>query len=218
MSDLPTVDALPGTEATVHDPEKTPVPSLNPNHPDKLGSAKDTPELSRPSSAGNTAVEKDEATDVIADEKANPDDAFLEQTMAPRPAAWRWWTALAATLLCAFLYGLDTTIAADVQASIYLSLGDIGKIAWVGIGFPLGSAGTILPIGYAYGQFNLKVLFISGLVLFEAGSALCGGAPTMTALIVGRVIAGIGGCESRISISTASILTSQNRCHLPGSS
>ena len=28
--------------------------------------------------------------------------------------------------------------------------------------------------------------------LFEVGSALCGGAPTMDALIVGRVLAGIG--------------------------
>ena len=203
MSDIPSVDALPGAETTVHDPEKTPVPSLGPNHTDKLGSAKDTPELSRPSSAGNTAVEKEnENPDVIADEKATPDDA-LEQTMAPRPAAWRWWVALMAVLLCAFLYGLDTTIAADVQASIYLSLGDISKIPWVGIGFPLGYAGTILPIGYAFGQFNLKVLFIAGLTLFEAGSALCGGAPNMNALIVGRVIAGIGGCKSIVSAPTA---------------
>ena len=119
----------------------------------------------------------------------------LEKTMAPRPAGWAFFVSLAAVLSCAFLYGLDTTIAADVQASIYESLGEIGKIAWVGIGFPLGSAGTILPIGYAYGKFNLKVLFISGLVFFEGGSALCGAAPTMNALIVGRVIAGIGGCR-----------------------
>lgn len=29
-------------------------------------------------------------------------------------------------------------------------------------------------------------------ILFEVGSALCGGAPNMNALIVGRVIAGLG--------------------------
>lgn len=122
-------------------------------------------------------------------------DVALEKTIAPRPAGWRFFTSLAAVLSCAFLYGLDTTIAADVQASIYESLGEISKIAWIGIGFPLGSAGTILPISYAYGKFNLKVLFISGLLFFEGGSALCGAAPTMNALIVGRVIAGIGGCR-----------------------
>ena len=30
-------------------------------------------------------------------------------------------------------------------------------------------------------------------ILFEVGSAICGAAPTMDALIVGRVLAGIGG-------------------------
>lgn len=29
--------------------------------------------------------------------------------------------------------------------------------------------------------------------MFEAGSALCGGAPNMNALIVGRIWAGMGG-------------------------
>ncbi|KAH8800234.1 MFS drug efflux transporter [Xylogone sp. PMI_703] len=39
----------------------------------------------------------------------------------------------------------------------------------------------------------MKWLFIAGVTLFEAGSALCGGAPNMNALICGRVLAGIGG-------------------------
>ncbi len=36
-------------------------------------------------------------------------------------------------------------------------------------------------------------MYIASIALFEAGSAVCGGAPNMNALIVGRVIAGIGG-------------------------
>ena len=36
-------------------------------------------------------------------------------------------------------------------------------------------------------------LYVGSLVMFEAGSALCGGAPSMDALIVGRVWAGAGG-------------------------
>lgn len=93
----------------------------------------------------------------------------------------------------ALLYGLDTTIAADVQPAIVESLGGIQKLTWVGVGFPLGSVATILPIGYAYGLFEIKFLYLASVVIFEAGSALCGGAPTMDALIVGRVIAGAGG-------------------------
>lgn len=36
-------------------------------------------------------------------------------------------------------------------------------------------------------------MFISSIVVFEVGSALCGAAPNMDVLIVGRIIAGLGG-------------------------
>jgi MFS family permease len=40
--------------------------------------------------------------------------------------------------------------------------------------------------------FPAKWFYISMVILFEAGSALCGGAPSMNALIVGRALAGLG--------------------------
>lgn len=40
-----------------------------------------------------------------------------------------------------------------------------------------------------YGVLNVKWLYISHVIVFETGSALCGGAPDMKALIVGRAIA-----------------------------
>ena len=97
---------------------------------------------------------------------------------------------MVAVYVTAFLYGLVTTIAADVQPAIVASLGGIEKLTWIGVAFPLGSVASILPIGYAYGLFEIKCLYFLSIIIFEAGSALCGGAPTMDALIVGRVIAG----------------------------
>lgn len=44
-----------------------------------------------------------------------------------------------------------------------------------------------------YSNFDLKIIFIASIILFEVGSALCGAAPNMNALIVGRAIAGLGG-------------------------
>jgi MFS family permease len=88
---------------------------------------------------------------------------------------------------------LDTTIAADVQGPILESLGEIEKLAWVGIGFPMGSVAVILLFGWLYELFEIKYLMIGSILLFEIGSAICGAAPTMNAMIVGRVIAGIGG-------------------------
>jgi MFS family permease len=89
--------------------------------------------------------------------------------------------------------GLDTTIAADVQGPILESLGEIEKLAWVGIGFPIGSVAAILLIGWCYALFEIKYLMISSVLLFEIGNAVCGAAPTMNGMIVGRVIAGSGG-------------------------
>lgn len=44
-----------------------------------------------------------------------------------------------------------------------------------------------------FSQFDNKIIFIAGVIIFETGSALCGAAPGISALIVGRVICGIGG-------------------------
>ncbi len=57
----------------------------------------------------------------------------------------------------------------------------------------IGGLGVVLSVGKLYGLFNAKYLYITSMILFLAGSALCGAAPTMNAFIVGRVIAGIGG-------------------------
>jgi hypothetical protein len=123
------------------------------------------------------------------------------------------WVLMCANLFTSsFLYGLDNTIVADIQGHIIEDFGDIEKLGWfvlpsliwkvastnlafcrLGIGFPLGSVATILSIGRAYGLFDNKWVYIVSLIMFEAGSALCGGAPNMDAMIIGRVWAGVGG-------------------------
>ena len=47
-------------------------------------------------------------------------------------------------------------------------------------------------------------------MLFEAGSALCGGAPNMDALIVGRVLAGIGGSGIYLGVLNYLSVTTTN--------
>lgn len=105
----------------------------------------------------------------------------------------QWFLVCLALYVTCLIYGLDTTIAADIQVAIIKEFGNVGQLTWVGTGFPLGSLCAIMPAAQLYARFDVKILFISGLVLFEAGSALCGAAPNMDALIVGRVLAGIGG-------------------------
>jgi len=105
----------------------------------------------------------------------------------------RWVLVCAGLYVSCLMYGLDTTIAADVQAAVTQTFQDVPQLPWIGAGFPLGSVAVILPYNALFGKFNMKWLYIAGIVLFQAGSALCGAAPTINALIVGRVMAGAGG-------------------------
>lgn len=104
-----------------------------------------------------------------------------------------WFIICISLYITCFLYGLDTTIAADIQGPVIQAFGQVEQLAWIGAGFPLGSVCVILLLGTLFNTFNMKWVFVATVLLFEAGSALCGAAPNMTALIVGRVIAGAGG-------------------------
>lgn len=66
--------------------------------------------------------------------------------------------------------------------------GHADLLPWLSSGYALGAM-NILPWGKSFGVFNLKWTYILTVGLFELGSAICGAAPNMTALIIGRVIA-----------------------------
>ena len=85
----------------------------------------------------------------------------------------RWFLVCVAIFSANFLYGLDTTIAADIQAAVSESFDNVSQLGWLGIGFGLVSTVAILPLGKAYGVFDTKWLYIECLVMFSAGSALC---------------------------------------------
>ena len=129
-----------------------------------------------------------------SDVEKGTNSATEEQKPFQRPIPdWQWYLVAAGLFFGALLYGLDTTISASVQGPILSSLGEIEKLAWVGVGFPMGSIAVILLLGWCYAVFEIKWLIIGSVVTFEVGSAICGAAPTMNAMIFGRVIAGIGG-------------------------
>ncbi|KAJ5511535.1 Monooxygenase FAD-binding [Penicillium expansum] len=122
-----------------------------------------------------------------------PGGALVDSEPSRTIQGFPWVVVCVSLYVTCFLYGLDTTIAADVQGSVIAAFGHVSQIAWIGAGFPLGSVCVILFLGTLFNTFNMKWIFVGTVVLFEAGSALCGAAPTMSALIVGRVIAGAGG-------------------------
>ncbi|KAL4888150.1 major facilitator superfamily domain-containing protein [Aspergillus ambiguus] len=124
---------------------------------------------------------------------ATPDQGGEDDVPLVRMSNLRWFSVCIGLYLTAFLYGLDSTIAADVQGPILASLGDLNMLPWVGTGFLLGSVATISLFGSLYTRLEVKWLYLGSIIAFEVGSAICGAAPNMTAMAVGRVVAGIGG-------------------------
>jgi MFS family permease len=141
------------------------------------------------------------ATMTTDPEKATTSILEKDSTQPVRPyKGFRWFLVCVAIYSSAFLYGLDQTIVADIQAAVIGAFGSVEKLGWLGIGFPLGSIATILSLGKAYSIWDIKCLYIASLIMFAAGSALCGGAPNMDALIVGRVLAGAGGAGMYLGV------------------
>lgn len=93
-----------------------------------------------------------------------------------------------------------------MQTAVYERFGNIEDLAWVGLGFPMASVAGIMLIGRLYAVFNVKHLLNLSIFIFEVGSALCGAAPSMNALIVGRAIAGLGGSGMYIGLVVPSNL------------
>jgi MFS family permease len=121
----------------------------------------------------------------------------------------RWILICFAIFSANMLYGLDTTIVADIQGAVSETFDNVTQLGWLGVGFTLGSTVAILPLGKAFGIFDAKWVFIGCLVNFAAASALCGAAPNMTAMIVGRVWAGVGGAGMYLgTLNLSTILSS----------
>jgi EmrB/QacA subfamily drug resistance transporter len=89
---------------------------------------------------------------------------------------------------------LDTTIVNVALATLSRELhSTISEIQWVVTGYMLSLAAVIPVTGWAARRFGAKPVYIVSVVLFTAGSALCGLASTTTELIAFRVLQGIGG-------------------------
>jgi EmrB/QacA subfamily drug resistance transporter len=104
------------------------------------------------------------------------------------------WRISAVVIIGSIMSILDTTIVNVALATLGRELhASIAEIQWVVTGYMLSLAAVIPITGWAARRFGAKRVYLTSLVLFTAGSALCGLAVSSTELIVFRVIQGVGG-------------------------
>jgi EmrB/QacA subfamily drug resistance transporter len=113
------------------------------------------------------------------------------------------WLVLMVLCLAVFMLLLDTTIVNVAQRKIQLGLNaDLAEIQWVLDSYLLTYAVLLLALGRLGDVFGRRKLFILGMGVFTIASGLCGisgwlgdfvGVSGVNALIVARVLQGIGG-------------------------
>jgi EmrB/QacA subfamily drug resistance transporter len=104
------------------------------------------------------------------------------------------WRISMVVILGSIMSILDTTIVNVALDTLGRDLhASVAQIQWVVTGYMLSLAAVIPVTGWAARRFGAKRVYILSLVLFTAGSALCGLAATTEQLIVFRVLQGVGG-------------------------
>jgi EmrB/QacA subfamily drug resistance transporter len=110
------------------------------------------------------------------------------------PISAHVWRISAVVIVGSIMSILDTTIVNVALATLSRKLhSPIAEIQWVVTGYMLSLAAVIPVTGWAARRFGAKQVYLTSLVLFTAGSALCGLATNITELIVFRVLQGVGG-------------------------
>jgi EmrB/QacA subfamily drug resistance transporter len=107
------------------------------------------------------------------------------------PHVWRIATVV---VLGSIMSILDTTIVNVALETLGRDLhSQLSDIQWVLTGYMLALAAVIPVTGWAARRFGAGNVYLVSLVLFTAGSILCGTAGSTTELIVFRIIQGLGG-------------------------
>ena len=105
----------------------------------------------------------------------------------------RIWTIFSGLMLALLLAALDQTIVSTALPTIVRELGGAAHISWVVTAYLLASTVTTPMWGKLGDLVGRKTLFLLAIVIFLAGSVLCGTAQDMVQLVGYRAIQGLGG-------------------------
>ncbi|KAK8067658.1 hypothetical protein PG996_006770 [Apiospora saccharicola] len=94
--------------------------------------------------------------------------------------------------LAIFILGLDNTIVGTATPTITNEFHSLTGIGWYGSAYRVATCSTQFFYGKLYEQFRVKWVFVVSVLILELGSVVCASAPTSTAFIVGRAVAGCG--------------------------
>ncbi|KAI8610639.1 major facilitator superfamily domain-containing protein [Chytriomyces sp. MP71] len=148
---------------------------------------------------------------------ANPHNTGPDAVKVPLTRA-QFSLVFLGLVLSIMMAALDQTIVSTALKSVVADFGKQELVPWIGSAYLL----TAAPFGILYGKmadlFGRKWVLVFALVVFEVGSLICGAAPNMEGLIIGRAVAGVGGggIFSLVIIIISDIVSLQDRGKFQG--
>ena len=119
----------------------------------------------------------------------NPQQQFLAPDTRRRSVR----VIFTALMLVMLLASLDQTIVSTALPTIVGELGGLAHLSWIVTGYLLATT-IVTPLYGKLGDLlGRKIVLQSAILLFLAGSALCGMSRSMIELIVFRAVQGLGG-------------------------
>lgn len=100
---------------------------------------------------------------------------------------------MATVCIGAFMGQLDASIVTLAFPTLTRTFdASLGSVQWVGLSYLLVLVSLLTAIGRAADMLGRKLLYTYGFVIFIVGSALCGLAPSLGALVAFRALQGLG--------------------------
>ena len=149
-----------------------------------------------------------------SDKRCSPDHDRKNENMSTGRVVAIWLSTVCG-IMCTFLdEGIIATAIPQITDE-FGSLGDVGvrlsftcrsrctgiinegadgvTIQWYGSAYLLTLCSFQLVYGRLYSQFNIRMIYLASLAIFEAGSLTCALSPSSTVFIIGRAMCGCGG-------------------------
>ena len=133
-----------------------------------------------------------------------------ERARPERLRAWphAWKLAVATVCFGAFMGQLDASIVTLTYRPVQAEFGaGLAGVEWVSLAYLLVLISLVVPVGRLSDAHGRKLLYLYGFVVFTAGSAACGFAPSLGLLIAFRAVQALGAAMLQAN-SVALVTTS----------
>ncbi|KAK8043239.1 MFS general substrate transporter [Apiospora phragmitis] len=133
---------------------------------------------------------------------SNPNDHDGQAETRTRPPVATILLTMVPLCLSVLLSALDLTIATPAIPAIAATFGSASGYIWVGSAFVLAMS-AVTPVWAAVADiWGRKPVMLAAQAIFFGGSLLCARAPTMTDMIAGRAVQGVGASGMGTMVNT----------------